>query len=123
MSYTQFEISNLRSDKPQITQDDSITFTVNVKNTGKRTGSEVVQLYIHDVNSSVDRPKKELKGFQKVYLQPGENKEVSITINKEALSFYDESSSSWKAEAGKFEALVGNTSDNLKLKKVFELKK
>ena len=123
LSYTQFEISNLRSDKPQITQNDSITFTVNVKNTGKRAGSEVVQLYIHDVKSSVDRPKKELKGFQKVYLQPGENRDVSITINKEALSFYDESSSSWKAEAGKFEALVGNTSDNLKLKKVFELKK
>ena len=82
-----------------------------------------MQLYIHDVKSSVDRPEKELKGFQKVYLQPGENKDVSITINKEALSFYDESSASWKAEAGKFEALVGNTSDNLKLKKVFELKK
>ena len=121
-SYTQFAISNLRSDKSDLTQDDTIAFTVNVKNTGKRAGSEVVQLYIHDVKSSVDRPKKELKGFQKVYLQPGENKDVTITINKEALSFYDESSSSWKAEAGKFEALVGNTSDNLKLKKVFELK-
>ena len=121
-SYTQFAISNLRSDKSELTQDDTIAFTVNVKNTGKRAGSEVVQLYIHDVKSSVDRPKKELKGFQKVYLQPGENKDVTITINKEALSFYDESSSSWKAEAGKFEALVGNSSDNLKLKKVFELK-
>ena len=121
-SYTQFAISNLRSDKSELTQDDTIAFTVNVKNTGKRAGSEVVQLYIHDVKSSVDRPKKELKGFQKVYLQPGENKDVTITINKEALSFYDELSSSWKAEAGKFEALVGNTSDNLKLKKVFELK-
>lgn len=121
-SYTQFAISNLRSDKSELTQDDTIAFTVNVKNTGKRAGSEVVQLYIHDVKSSVDRPKKELKGFQKVYLQPGENKDVTITINKEALSFYDESSSSWKAEAGKFEALVGNASDNLKLKKVFELK-
>ena len=121
-SYTQFAISNLRSDKSELTQDDTIAFTVNVKNTGKRAGSEVVQLYIHDVKSSVDRPKKELKGFQKVYLQPGENKDVTITINQEALSFYDESSSSWKAEAGKFEALVGNTSDNLKLKKVFELK-
>ena len=121
-SYTQFAISNLRSDKVQMKQDGTIAFTVNVKNTGKRAGSEVVQLYIHDVKSSVDRPKKELKGFQKVYLQPGENKDVTITINKEALSFYDESSSSWKAEAGKFEALVGNTSDNLKLKKVFELK-
>ena len=122
LSYTQFAISNLRSDKSELTQDETIAFTVNVKNTGKRAGSEVVQLYIHDVKSSVDRPKKELKGFQKVYLQPGENKDVTITINKEALSFYDESSSSWKAEAGMFEALVGNTSDNLKLKKVFELK-
>ena len=122
LSFTQFAISNLRSDKSDLTQDDTIAFTVNVKNTGKRAGSEVVQLYIHDVKSSVDRPKKELKGFQKVYLQPGENKDVTITINKEALSFYDESSSSWKAEAGKFEALVGNASDNLKLKKVFELK-
>ena len=121
-SYTQFAISNLRSDKSDLTQDDTIAFTVNVKNTGKRAGSEVVQLYIHDVKSSVDRPKKELKGFQKVYLQPGENQDVTITINKEALSFYDELSSSWKAEAGKFEALVGNASDNLKLKKVFELK-
>ena len=121
-SYTQFAISNLRSDKSDLTQDDTIAFTVNVKNTGKRAGSEVVQLYIHDVKSSVDRPKKELKGFQKVYLQPEENKDVTITINKEALSFYDELSSSWKAEAGKFEALVGNASDNLKLKKVFELK-
>ena len=121
-SYTQFAISNLRSDKSELTQDDTIAFTVNVKNIGKRAGSEVVQLYIHDVKSSVDRPKKELKGFQKVYLQPGENKDVTITINKEALSFYDESSSSWKAEAGKFEALVGNSSDNLKMKKVFELK-
>ena len=122
LSFTQFAISNLRSDKSDLTQDDTIAFTVNVKNTGKRAGSEVVQLYIHDVKSSVDRPKKELKGFQKVYLQPGENKDVTITINKEALSFYDELSSSWKAEAGKFEALVGNASDNLKLKKVFELK-
>ena len=122
LSYTTFEISNLRSDKVQMKQDDTITFTVNVKNTGERAGSEVVQLYIHDIKSSVDRPKKELKGFQKVYLQPGEDKDITISINKEALSFYDETSSSWKAEAGKFEALVGNASDNLKLKKVFELK-
>ena len=121
LSYTQFAISNLRSDKVQMKQDGTITFTVNVKNTGKRAGAETVQLYIHDVKSSVDRPQKELKGFQKVYLQPGESKDISITISKEALSFYDEASSSWKAEAGKFEALVGNAADNLKLKKAFEL--
>ena len=122
LSYTQFAISNLRSDKNQMNQNDSITFTVNVKNTGKRAGAETIQLYIHDVKASVDRPYKELKGFQKVYLQPGESKDVNITINKQALSFYDEIAASWKAEAGKFEALVGNASDQLKLKKAFELK-
>ena len=121
LSYTQFALSNLRSDKVQMKQDGTITFTVNVKNTGKCAGAETVQLYIHDVKASVDRPQKELKGFQKVYLQPGESKDISITISKEALSFYDEASSSWKAEAGKFEALVGNAADNLKLKKAFEL--
>ena len=84
----------------------------------KAAGAETVQLYIHDVKASVDRPQKELKGFQKVYLQPGEDRDISITISKEALSFYDEASSSWKAETGKFEALVGRyTADNLKLKK------
>lgn len=122
LSYTQFAISNLRSDKNLMNQNDSITFTVNVKNTGKRAGAETIQLYIHDVKASVDRPYKELKGFQKVYLQPGESKDVNITINKQALSFYDETAASWKAEAGKFEALVGNASDQLKLKKAFELK-
>ena len=101
---------------------DVITFTVNVKNVGKRAGAEVVQLYIHDVKSSIDRPYKELKGFQKVYLQPGENKDVNITIQKDALSYYDEATASWKEEAGQFEALVGNAADNLKLKKTFELK-
>lgn len=122
LSYTQFAISNLRSDKNLMNQNDSITFTVNVKNTGKRAGAETIQLYIHDVKASVDRPYKELKGFQKVYLQPGESKDVNITIHKQALSFYDETAASWKAEAGKFEALVGNASDQLKLKKAFELK-
>lgn len=122
LSYTQFAISNIRADKTEMNSDGSITFTVNVKNTGRRAGAETVQLYIHDVKASVDRPYKELKGFQKVYLQPGENKDVTITIGKEALSFYDETTSSWKAEAGKFEALVGNASDNIQLKKTFELK-
>ncbi len=122
LSYTQFAISNLRADKTAMDADGSITFTVNVKNVGKRAGAETVQLYIHDVKASVDRPYKELKGFQKIYLQPGESKDVNITIQKDALSFYDEATSSWKAEAGQFEALVGNAADNLKLKKAFELK-
>ena len=69
----------------QMKQDGTITFTVNVKNTGKRAGAETVQLYIHDVKASVDRPQKELKGFQKVYLQQV-GKDISITVSKEALS-------------------------------------
>jgi len=122
LSYTQFALSNLRADNNSMTREGNITFTVNVKNVGKRAGAEIVQLYVHDVKASVDRPYKELKGFQKVYLQPGESKDVTITIDNQALSFYDEATSSWKSEAGQFEALVGNASDNLKLKKAFELK-
>ncbi len=122
LSYTQFAISNLRADKPSMTADDRISFTVNVRNTGQCAGAETVQLYIRDVKASADRPYKELKGFQKVYLQPGESRDVTITIDKSALSFYDEATAAWKAEAGQFEALVGNASDNLKLRKVFELK-
>ena len=122
LSYTTFAITNLRADKTEVTGDGTVSFTVNVKNTGKRAGAETVQLYIHDVKSSVDRPYKELKGFQKVSLQPGESRDVTITIGRDALSYYDEATSSWKAEAGKFEALVGNASDNLRLRKTFELK-
>ncbi len=122
LSYTEFSISNLRADKVYVTTEDSISFTVSVKNTGRCAGAETVQLYIRDVKASVDRPYKELKGFQKVYLQPGETQEVTITIDRKALSFYDETISAWKAEPGQFEALVGNASDNLKLKTSFELR-
>ncbi len=122
LSYTEFSISNLRADKVYMTAEDSISFTVSVKNTGRCAGAETVQLYIRDVKASVDRPYKELKGFQKVYLQPGETQEVTITIDRKALSFYDETISAWKAEPGQFEALVGNASDNLKLKTSFELR-
>lgn len=122
LSYTTFSITNLRASTTQMSQDGAITFTVNVRNTGKREGAETVQLYIHDVKASVDRPYKELKGFQKVSLRPGESRDVSITIDSQALSYYDEATSSWKAEPGKFEALVGNASDNLRLAKAFELR-
>lgn len=122
LSYTSFKIGNLQADKKEISQNEPITFTVNVQNTGKMAGAEVVQLYIHDVKASVDRPYKELKGFRKVFLQPGESKAVSITVNKDALSFYDGKAHSWKAEAGDFEALIGNSSDNITAKVRFSLK-
>lgn len=121
LSYTTFQLSNLRLDKTAMSLNDSLTATVTVKNTGSRPGSEVVQLYIHDQKASVDRPYKELKGFGKVYLQPGEQRDVTITIGRDALSFYDEGTHDWKAEPGRFEALVGNASDRITLKKAFDL--
>lgn len=122
LSYTTFQLGKVSADKKEITGNEPVTFTVNVKNTGKVAGAEVVQLYIRDVKSSIDRPFKELKGFQKVFLQPGESKDVTLTIHQDALSFYDETSQSWKAEKGDFEALVGNASDHITSKVRFTLK-
>ncbi len=122
LGYTTFKLSDLRLSSSTLTAADSLTVTVNVRNTGHRAGAETVQLYIHDDKCSVDRPVKELKGFAKVSLQPGESKDVSIVIGRDALSFYDEKQGSWKAEPGTFTALVGNASDNIVLKKSFVLK-
>lgn len=122
LSYTTFKLSNARANAASMTRDGRITFTVNVKNTGKRAGAEVVQLYIHDVKASLDRPEKELKGFKKVWLQPGESKDVDITIDNSALSFYDEATQSWVSESGDFIALIGNAADNLTQKVKFALK-
>jgi beta-glucosidase len=121
LSYTTFKLSDLRLDKSEMTADDSLRVTVTVKNTGKRAGKEVVQLYVNDNEASVDRPMKELKGSAKVALEPGQQQDVTITIGKDALSFYDEMAQKWTCEPGKFTILVGNSSDNLKLKKQFTL--
>lgn len=121
-SYTSFKIGKAKASAASITTADSLSFTVSVTNTGKVAGSETVQLYIHDCESSLPRPYKELKGFKKVYLQPGETKEVTITMGKDALSFYDDKAASWIAEPGQFEALVGNASDNIVSKVAFTLK-
>ena len=122
LSYTTFEFGKAKADKTTISQDDKITFTFTVKNTGKKAGAEVAQLYISDVKSSLPRPTKELKGFEKIFLNPGEEKEVSITVDKAALSFFDADKHAWVAEPGDFEALIGNSSDNIKTKVKFTLK-
>lgn len=121
-SYTSFKIGKAKASAASITTADSLSFTVSVTNTGKVAGSETVQLYIHDCESSLPRPYKELKGFKKVYLQPGETKEVTITIGNDALSFYDDKAASWTTEPGQFEALVGNASDNIVSKVAFTLR-
>ena len=110
LSYTTFEVSNLRADKREITADGKLTISVDVKNTGSVTGAEVVQLYISDSKSSQPRPVKELKGFKKVSLAPGETQQVDFTIDRSALSFYDEQTGEWTAEPGEFVAIVNNSS-------------
>ena len=122
LSYTTFELSKAVADKKEMSLSDNISFTVQVKNIGTMAGAEVVQLYVSDKKASVDRPLKELKAFQKVFLQPGESKEVRLTIGKDALSFYDEAIASWKAEAGQFEALIGTASDQISSRVKFSLK-
>lgn len=122
MSYTTFEYGKPTADKTVITADGIITVSVNVKNTGSREGSEIVQLYIADKKSSLPRPVKELKGFRKVKLAPGEETTVSFIVDKTALSFFDDKKHQWVAAPGKFEAIVGASSRDIKGSLLFELK-
>ena len=110
LSYTTFEISNPRADKREMTADGKLTVTVDVRNTGSVAGAEVLQLYISDSKSSQPRPVKELKGFKKVSLAPGEKQQVDFTIDRSALSFYDETTGDWTAEPGEFVVTVNNSS-------------
>ncbi|MCV9927165.1 glycoside hydrolase family 3 C-terminal domain-containing protein [Flavobacterium sp. LS1R49] len=122
LSYTTFQYGKVTADAKEITAADKITFSVKVKNTGTRDGSETVQLYISDLKSSLPRPIKELKGFEKVNLKAGEEKIVSITVDKAALSFFDPVKHDWVAEPGDFEALIGASSTDIKTKVKFILK-
>ncbi|MEG0851374.1 MAG: glycoside hydrolase family 3 C-terminal domain-containing protein [Flavobacterium sp.] len=122
LSYTTFAYGKVAADKKQMTAGDQITFSVKVKNTGSREGSEVVQLYISDLKSSLPRPIKELKGFEKISLKAGEEKTVTFTVDKTALSFFDDKKHDWVAEPGDFEAIIGASSTDIKSKVGFSLK-
>ena len=123
LSYTTFAYGKATADKKEMTAEDVLTITVPVTNTGHREGAEIVQLYISDLKSSLPRPVKELKGFQKVKLAPGETKNVTFTIGKDALSYYDDAQQAWVVEPGKFEAIVAASATDIKSKLVFSLGK
>ena len=114
LSYTDFKYGKAKVDKSTLTHEGKVTVTVPVTNVGAREGSEVVQLYIADIKSSVPRPLKELKGFRKVRLAPSETAEVSFEITPEALSYFDADTHSWVCEPGAFEALVGSSSADIR---------
>ena len=122
LSYTTFEYGQAKAAKASMTADGKMTISVDVKNTGDREGAEVVQLYIADPASSIDRPVKELKGFEKITLKPGESKTVSFEIAADALSYYSVEDNGWKAEAGEFQALIGPSSADIRTTASFELK-
>ena len=122
LSYTTFEYGKPTADAKTMQADGKLTVKVTVKNTGDREGQEVVQLYIADKKSSLPRPVKELKGFQKIKLAPGESKEVSFTIEKDALSYFDDAQHAWVAEPGKFEAIIAASAADIKGVVPFELK-
>lgn len=122
LSYTTFKYGKATVDKTEGVKGDSFTVSVPVTNTGNREGKETVELFISDLKSSVDRPVKELKGFSKVSLAPGETKTVTFSVNESDLSFFDADKHEWVCEPGDFEALIGASSADIRSKVKFSVR-
>jgi beta-glucosidase len=116
LSYTTFEYSNLRTSAPQPGPGGAITVSVDVKNSGDRPGEEVVQLYVRHIESKVQRPGKELRGFKRVALQPGERKTVELPLPTKSLAYWDVERHAFVLESGKVELLAGSSSADFRLK-------
>jgi beta-glucosidase len=118
LSYTSFEYKNLQIKQvltgPEIQEKTGLCF--DITNTGKMEGAEIAQVYVGPVNASVPRPVKELKGFSKIFLLPGETKRVNILLDRDAFSYYDVNKKSWVVEPGEFEFLIGSSSRDIRLK-------
>ncbi len=113
LSYTRFELNDIHLDRTSIRNNESLKVTATLTNVGERAGAEVVQLYIQDEESSVERPLKELKGFTKVFLEPGESQDIEFSIDIESLRFYDATTQQWVAEPGEFAIHLGTSSDKI----------
>ncbi len=115
LSYTTFEYSDIKVSADNIKDTDTVTVSFKIKNTGDVDGAEVAQLYVNDVESTIYRPVKELRGFKKVFLKVGEEKEVEITLAKRAFAYYNVNLGDWHVESGEFKILVGASSRDIKL--------
>lgn len=122
LSYTTFKISDIKTSSNTFTPGKPFKVSVKVSNTGKLPGAEVAQLYVQDVKASVERPVRELKGFEKVFLKPGESKTITMELNDRSFAFYDEKIHDWKVEPGKFIITVGNSSRNAQQKAEVDVK-
>ncbi|GAB4209506.1 MAG: glycoside hydrolase family 3 C-terminal domain-containing protein [Roseiflexaceae bacterium] len=121
LSYTSFAYANLHLSASTIAPGEQLAVRIDITNTGARAGQEVVQLYVADVEASVPRPAKELRGFAKVALEPGETRTVTLTLAGRDLAFYDQGRHAWVAEAGAFEVLVGSSSTDIHARAGFTL--
>jgi beta-glucosidase len=121
LSYTKFDYSDLKVSPGKISSGNRVEVSLQVHNAGSRAGAEVVELYVHDGHSSVDRPIQELKGFRRVDLAPGETKTVSFMLDRSAMAFYSTAKKDWVAEPGQFEVMVGSSSRDLRLHGSVEL--
>ena len=122
LSYTSFDYKDIKVTTPPAGSDELLNVSLTVTNTGDVAGAEVVQLYIEDIESSVERPKKELKGFQKISLQPGESGTVTIPVTQRDLAFWDVESNDWKTEPGEFKFHVGSSTADIRLQLNYRLK-
>jgi beta-glucosidase len=116
LSYTTFDYTDLKTSAPTLARDGAITVSVNVKNTGNRAGEEVIQLYIKHQKSKLEHPIQELRGFQRVAFQPGEQKTVEIPLTAKSLAYWDENKHAWTVESGAIEIRVGSSSADERLK-------
>ena len=115
LSYTTFKYGNLKISPSSTSGDQPVTVSFDITNTGKRQGAEVAQVYVTDGHSKVDRPAKELKGFGKVDLKPGETKSITVTLHRRSFSYYDVNKKQWVADPGEFGILVGSSSQKIEL--------
>ncbi|HET8912550.1 MAG TPA: glycoside hydrolase family 3 C-terminal domain-containing protein [Ktedonobacteraceae bacterium] len=121
LSYTTFEYSALQLNTNRLDPNATLQVSLDITNTGKRAGKEIVQVYIRDKEASLHRPEKELKAFSKVELEPGERKTVTLLLDREALGYYDDLAHTWIAEAGEFELLIGASAQDIREKTSFTL--
>ncbi|MGH9326032.1 MAG: glycoside hydrolase family 3 C-terminal domain-containing protein [Terriglobia bacterium] len=122
LSYTRFAFSDLSVTPKEASVDGPVTVRFDVQNIGRRTGAEVAQVYVGDPSSTVPRPIKELKGFERVVLEPGETRRVSITLNKRSLAYWNTQRDGWTVDLGKFVVYVGDSSENTPLQMDFNVR-
>jgi beta-glucosidase len=122
LSYTEFEYSDLQISSPAVSVGPSIQVRCQVKNVGDKPGAEIAQLYVHPIGPSVERPVRELKGFSKVWLNPGEKKEVSFVVDERAFQYFDSATHLFKTDTGRYQLEVGASSRDVRLTQAFDLK-